>query len=225
MSGVEEQLRRALGLELAIVAAAKRDQDRTESAAQAAAEYFDGLVDRSVTIACGWGRTLRAIGRHLRPRPTASVTLYDIIGQTRWWAPDDTPFELSTALAEAYGGTARHIPAPGFPGSVGQTQAYLANPGVAAVLAGAAGADAVIVSPGTADPETSSLILGGGMTSAEMVAIRDAGAIGDIVGQFYDAYGRPVPCGLDDRTVRLSLEQMWAARLIAVAVGTSKLAA
>jgi DNA-binding transcriptional regulator LsrR (DeoR family) len=99
-----------------------------------------------------------------------------------------------------------------------------ARPDVARALADAATADIVLVSPGTADPETSSLIIGGGMTREQMLAARSAGAIGNIVGQFFNASGAPVSNDLDARMVRNSMDQLRAAHVIAISVGRDKVA-
>ena len=49
------------------------------------------------------------------------------------------------------------------------------------------------------------------------------GAVGDIMGHFFDLQGRPVACELDDRLIALSLDQLQAIpTVVAVAGGLEK---
>jgi DNA-binding transcriptional regulator LsrR (DeoR family) len=109
-----------------------------------------------------------------------------------------------------------------FAASRAAARALLARPEVARVLAAAASADVVLVGPSTADPETSSLVLAGGLTREDMGALRSRGAVGDVIGQFYDARGRPIDTELDGRSIRLSLGQLRAANVVAIATGTER---
>jgi len=53
--------------------------------------------------------------------------------------------------------------------------------------------------------------------------LRSRGAVGDIIGHFFDIYGKPVACGLEERLIALSLEQLHALpTVIAVAGGVEK---
>ena len=81
----------------------------------------------------------------------------------------------------------------------------------------------MLVGPSTADPQMSSLVLAGGLTREGMAALRSRGAVGDVIGQFYDASGRPIGTELDARTIRLSLGQLRAANVVAIATGTERI--
>ena len=214
-------LRARLELDVALVEETLPQEDRRDATIRAAARYLDATAPSRIAV--GWGMSLRRLPDAVPRRPRESVQVYDAIGAGAWWAPEDGPFDIAAGLAARYGGRAWHVPAPVFAASNEAARALLALPEVARALAAAASADVVLVGPSTADPQMSSLVLAGGLTREGMAALRSRGAVGDVIGQFYDASGRPIGTELDARTIRLSLGQLRAANVVAIATGTERI--
>lgn len=213
-------IREDLGLSLLIAEPVRPGEDPRAAALRAAARWLDEEGPRRIAV--GWGMSLRMLPSLVARRARPETEVREIIGRAPWWDPADGPFDISGALAGRYGGTARVIPTQAFVRSAQEARAELARPDVAEALARAAEAEVILVGPSTADPETSSVILGGGLTREGMVALRARGAVGDIVAQFYAADGRPIPDELDARTIRLSLEQLRAGNVVALATGRAR---
>jgi DNA-binding transcriptional regulator LsrR (DeoR family) len=214
-------LRSQLGLDVVVVEESASGEDRRDAAIRGAARYLDAT--RPSRIGVGWGMSLRRLPAAVASRRDDAVQVFEAIGHGAWWAPEDGPFDIAGELAARYDGRAWHVAAPVFADTAEAARVYLADPAVARVLAGAMSADVVLVGPSTADPETSSLVLAGGLTREEMAKLRSRGAVGDVIGQFYDAEGRPIDTALDTRTVRLSLAQLRAANVVAIAAGSERL--
>jgi DNA-binding transcriptional regulator LsrR (DeoR family) len=60
----------------------------------------------------------------------------------------------------------------------------------------------------------------------EVIALREAGAVGDILGRFFDHRGKPIIHDIIDRVISISLEHVCAIPLrIGVTAGVEKAAA
>jgi DNA-binding transcriptional regulator LsrR (DeoR family) len=198
-------------------------QDGRLTAARIAAR----LIERTATlghvnIAASWGRTLAAAAREVRPRRTTAVTVIDAIGHAsgEQMAP---AIDVTSTLAASLGATAVHVPSPAFAESPAVREALLVSPPVARALALARAADVTLVSVGVVGE--ASLLRQDGLVSAEaMQQLVAAGAVGEILGRYYDATGSPIdgPAGLP---IGLSLDDLRASRrVVAVAAGADKAA-
>ena len=63
------------------------------------------------------------------------------------------------------------------------------------------------------------------ITEAELVEVNQAGAVGELLGQFLDAEGRPVAASLTDRSLSLRLDDLKGKSVVALAGGPAKHAA
>ena len=78
---------------------------------------------------------------------------------------------------------------------------------VADVLAAARKADVLCFSLGKVDLQ-SVLVTSGNITEKEMTDLIAAGAVGDVLGRFFNAEGQIVDRSLDERTIGLSLADL-----------------
>ena len=98
------------------------------------------------------------------------------------------------------------------------------------VRAGAAVICEGIRTGGDAALTTASERFGGGrpasltVTRSEMDALRAAGAVGDLLGRFFDQDGKVVDCEFNDRVLGLELEALRGRQVTAIAGGREKLA-
>lgn len=221
---LEERLVQALGLDSVAVAMPVDGEEPRVAAARSAARLIDDAVRTSGALGLGWGRTLGLIARFARPQQTAGVKLFDIVGRPIW-PIEDPPYEVSETLARIYGAPVGHVPAPGIAETAGLAEALLRDPLVRDVLARASAADLTVVALGNVDPVTSSLVLRGAMRPDAVAALRDAGAVGEVIGHYFDRDGAAVENDLDGRIVGLSLDQVrQSMRVVAVAAGSDKVA-
>jgi len=223
----EARLAAALGGHLGITAtvgARVGDETSSAAAARAAARLVERIAGAGrLTIATSWGRTLSVMARLVRPRAAAGIQVVDAVGHAgggRFVPAAD----VSQSLAAALGAAVIHVPAPAFVAEASTRAALLASPPVVQALEIARTADLILVSVGIVGAD--SLLVEEGLVdpSAAQAVVR-AGAVGEILGRWYDEAGRDVT-GPGPVAVGLSLDDLRGARrVIAVAGGAAKAAA
>ncbi|HIQ06076.1 MAG TPA: hypothetical protein EYH31_10405, partial [Anaerolineae bacterium] len=131
-------------------------------------------------------------------------------------------YNVSGRLAERCGGIAEHVFTPVVVESAEARAALLQDSRIAATLEKAAQCEVGLVGIGTVDDDM--LLFQLGYCDKDTVHdLRARGAVGDIIGHFFDFDGEPVACKLSDRLIALSLDQLHTIRtLIAVAGGLEK---
>ncbi|HYZ32014.1 MAG TPA: sugar-binding transcriptional regulator, partial [Crenalkalicoccus sp.] len=182
-------------------------------------DVFERGVHRLVGI--GHGRTLAAsverLPRLAAPRPVRLVSILG--GVTRCGGVGS--FDVIHRLAEKTQAEAWLMPAP-FYADDGAARAVLAaQRPVAEALALARDATLFVFGIGEAR-EGGFLHRSGIMTTAEMAALRRAGAVAEALGRFLDAAGQPVATPLHDRVLALDPAAMRGREAVAIAGGPGK---
>jgi DNA-binding transcriptional regulator LsrR (DeoR family) len=214
------ELGRALGVTATVGVAADGEPEML-AAARTAARLVERLADAGpATLAVSWGRTLAATARLVRPRATRGIEIVDAVGHPGGHGLVPT-VDVTRALAAALAAPVTHVPAPAFVPGGPSHDALLASEPVAAALARARAADVTLVSVGVVGDD-SLLAAAGGVDRAQMEVLLQRGAVGEILGHFYDAAGHDVdvPGG---GSIGLTLDDLRASRrVIAVAGGAAK---
>jgi DNA-binding transcriptional regulator LsrR (DeoR family) len=222
----EARLAAALGEQLGVTAtvgARIGDETSMAAAARAAARLVERISAAGrVTIAASWGRTLAATANQVRPRATVGVTVVDAVGHAG--GDQMVPaVDVTRRLAAALGAGVVHLPSPAFVDSSESRAVLLALPPVERALDIARGADVTMVSVGVVGAE--SLLVEEQLVAASDIEwVARAGAVGEILGRWFDAAGRDVAT-VRTPAVGLSLDDLRAARrAIGVAGGANKAA-
>ncbi len=199
-------------------------EDQGSAAGRAAARRLEAIVaPGDLTLALGWGRTLARMIPHLRRRKTRRVRVVGAIGHSVA-AYGPAVGAVVREVGDAFGAQTHILPAPLYSPGRGITDALAQNVAVAETLDMARGADVVFTSIGRAEP-ANPLVAEGMLTPAAMSELLRRGAVGDLLGNFFDAGGRPleleefVPLGLGLEDLRR------ARRVVAMAVGVERVPA
>ena len=110
------------------------------------------------------------------------------------------PHEIVSRLAERTGAEASVMPVPFMANTAGDRDVLLGQREAAAAYELARGCDLILVGIGTTVAEAE-LVTTGMIEPAEMAAIARAGGVGEMLGHFFDARGRPVENELTERIV------------------------
>lgn len=191
----------------------------------AGAQFLKREIERGgeMLIGMGHGRTLAACVEYLPRTSTNSVRFVSLLGGlTRKFSAN--PHDVIHRLAERTEAEAYVMPVPFFANSVEDRNILFSQRGVREVFDLAASADLLMVGIGTAEREAS-LVATGMIEKGEIEEVKRAGGVGEILGHFFDAAGRPVETTLSDRTFTLGRDQLRNRRIVAVAGGKVKLAA
>jgi lsr operon transcriptional repressor len=197
------------------------EKETQESIGKVGAEYLRTIMKPRMTVAVGLSGTLALIAPHLG-REHIDVTFVPAIGSRPSSHGSANPHEVANLLAEAVGGTARHLPAPFLASSPESAITMRAEPDVKENLILAREADIGIFGIGGVK-RGSGILLETVGTDAVIVELKSGGAVGDISAAFFDSNGRPVKSSLDSRIIGLSIEEILALpKRVAFAGGKEK---
>lgn len=191
----------------------------------AGARYIRLALDRrrDAVIALGHGRTLAASIDFMPSTPCPGVKFVSLLGGlTRRFAAN--PFDVIQRLAEKTGAEAYLLPIPFFANSIADKKVLLSQLGIGEVLEMGDTASLLIVGIGEASA-ASFLHMGGMVGSEEIEAVRKQGATGEVLGHFFTLDGRHIPNDLSDRALAPEPERLRGRRIVAIAGGTTKVAA
>jgi deoxyribonucleoside regulator len=221
---IESRLQRAYGLREAIVVPATGDDDglAVDSVARAAGQFLAALTPRPSLVGVSWGRTMAAVAHWLPRRWNDGVEVVLLNGAMNTRATLTRTNNIAELFALAGNGRATLLPVPAIVGRP-ETRAVLEqDPVIETVLALGRAAPVVCFGLGTMTPD-SVLVQSGYIAESEIVRLRKAGAVGDVLGRFIDAEGRIVDPVLDARTIGLEPEALRHKTVaVGVAVGRKK---
>ncbi|ATU94719.1 sugar-binding transcriptional regulator [Phyllobacterium zundukense] len=223
---LEVRLQQEFGLKDAIVVPSGGTTDSAllmESVAQAAAKYLAGLNPKADLIGVSWGRTMSAVARFLPSNWNPGVHVVLVNGSTNLRSTATHTSAVAEEFAKAGNGSATLLPVPAIVGKKSTREVLEEDPIIERVLTLAMQADVVCFGMGGITHE-SVLLSSGYLDEADIDRLKEAGAVGDILGRFVDRDGKIVDTAIDDRTVGLRLEYLktkqWS---IGVVAGEEKL--
>jgi len=221
---LETQLVQRFALDEAVVVPGFETEPRQRSAvARGAAGYLQRVLRDGMTVTIGLSRTVALVADYIVAPARLDATFVPLAGGLSRTLHAVNAHESTERLAQLFGGRAEHLHAPAVMGSPELAAALRREPAIARALQQAADADLALVGIGGMQTATVNLLAAGDITRDELVALRAAGAVGDIGARFFDSDGRPVAHELNDRLIGLTLEEI--ARIgvrVAAAAGPDK---
>ena len=217
---LEQRLVKACGLDEAVVVPTPSDPEQIAAViGRAAGEYLSRLVEArpAGTVGVGWGATLRETIRHVRPADLPDLQVTSMMGGLTYGLDLNT-FEIAGGFARRWQARCHYLAAPIYAGSAGSRDTILAQDVFTDAFARLRGSDVAVLSVG--DLSRRSLLIRNGLprdVSPEDLAAR--GAVGDILGQFVDALGRPVDHPLNARAIALPLGDLAEIPAVVLASG------
>jgi DNA-binding transcriptional regulator LsrR (DeoR family) len=191
----------------------------------AGAHFLGRYLDRepSSTVGTGWGRTLSAAADALLRRPRPNNRFVSVLGSlTRHAAAN--PYDVIHQLTSKTGAEGFLMPVPFIADTTADHDVLMGQKSIQKILDLAGRADLYVIGIGGCRPEDSAFAPGQIMKS-ELEALRSAGAVGDMLGRFFDHTGKFVDCGFNDRVLGLNPEHLRGRQVTAIAGGAGKLAA
>jgi DNA-binding transcriptional regulator LsrR (DeoR family) len=192
------------------------------SLGMAGAQFLQTVLERGEDrlIGVGHGRTLAASVDHL-PRLTGVEARFVSLlgGLTRKFAAN--PHDVIHRLADRTGAEAYMMPVPFTANTVEDREVLMAQRGIAQVFDLARSASLHFIGIGTVEWEAS-LVATGMIERSEIDEVKRKGGCGEILGRFFDRTGRMVDTSLSRRTLSVDLDDLRAARIVAIAGGATK---
>ncbi len=220
---LENELSQRYGLDICEVAPdLEEDGMPFNSLGYVGASFLRRWLDmgEETLIGIGHGRTLSAAIRTLPRMQMQGMRFVSLLGGlTRNFSAN--PHDVMHMLAEKTGAQAYVMPVPFFANTSDDREILLAQRGVSEVFELAERAPLKIVGIGTVDSDTQ-LVASGMIEQSEIAEIAKSGAVGELLGHFFDKDGTILQTPLTSRTVSVSRESMANSKIIAIAGGEEK---
>lgn len=188
----------------------------------AGAHYLSRYLDRepTATIGISWGKTLSSVAESLLRRPRPSSRFVSVLGSlTRHAAAN--PYDVIHKLTHKTGAEGFIMPVPFIADAVADHHLLMGQKSVGKIVDIAEKADLYMLGIGGCGPEASAFE-SGQVTKPEIEALCRAGAVGDLLGRFFDGQGKVVDCEFNERVLGLDPKALSGRQVTAIAGGAGK---
>ena len=197
---LERKLERAFDLDQALVVPTPQDADSLDAIiGNATGDYLSANLKSGMTVGVGWGRTLQSSLRSIETRPLKDVTVVSLLGGLTH-ATAVSPSEFAWRFADLLGAECYYVAAPAFTSDEATRASLLEQKGLQEVFDRARKLDMAVVSVG--DMAATATIFDYGLVGHEdMLSLREAGAVGDVLCHFLMPDGSLVDHPLNRRVM------------------------
>ncbi|HEY3597180.1 MAG TPA: sugar-binding transcriptional regulator [Paraburkholderia sp.] len=201
----ERRLESRFGIgEAIVVPLSARGADATGPIAAAAGAYVSSLVRADMRIGVGWGRTLVNSLAFIDERTVDNLSVVSLLGGIMK-ARKFNPAEFAWRLASLFQADCYLMTAPLLVDSAATRQTLIERCGLADIFELAKSLDAVLLgAAGTGADATSHQSKF--ITNADRSSVVKAGAVGDLLFNFFDANGRLVDHPINERVMSVPLD-------------------
>ena len=182
-------------------------------------------IEANAVVAVSGGRALQALIEQMRPEtPDAGVSILQAMGNIDSCPGPYDAVELGRLLAMRWQARFYTLNAPGILPDRETCRQFLQLEQISLVTEQLKSATTTFVGIGTLD--NSVFLERKVLRPEELDVLRSAGAVGEILGRFFDADGNECDTEFRDRVVSLPLDQLRKlSRVVAVVAGTDRAAA
>jgi DNA-binding transcriptional regulator LsrR (DeoR family) len=173
------------------------------SVARATAGFLKRRLSDGDVVALGMGRTVGAVPDSIGTPVPRAATFVSALGGSPLVDSGVNPNEICRRLAEAFRGSAEMLYAPAYAETPEVRDAFMRHEAVREGLERARIANVALIGIGNAR-DASAVVRMGCFSVAEMRRLRERGAVGDILGSFFDIAGNAVVDGIGDRVVAIA---------------------
>jgi deoxyribonucleoside regulator len=204
---LEALLKDKFKLEDAVVVPEPANADNTARViGNAAGMYITDHLTDNFCVGVGWGATLFASLQTLSPRELSNVDVVSMLGgivQARRF----NPAEFAWQFANTVGANCFLLAAPAVVDSEQTRRALIERCGLDEVLKRSEKMDMVLLSVGTMSAHSTSFRFGF-FTEDERQSLIKAGAVGDMLYNFYDQHGHIVDHPINRRVMSMPIESL-----------------
>jgi deoxyribonucleoside regulator len=220
----EELLKKRFSLLDAIIIPTGRDFQSTKSSVgKACALYVAEALEAGDVFGVAWGTTLYEVGRFLEMQKGLDLTVVQLMGGLNT-SDAFNPQEIVRLIASKLHARGVWLNTPAVVATAEIKQALLSDNGVQETMMQAKRCHKALLGIGDTS-STASLLVSKALTDDDMQDLITHGAVGDIMGWFYDITGKTVDLPVQDRVLSVPLSELHNIPLrIGVASGDKKVA-
>ncbi len=223
---IENDLESRFGLREALVVNSAEDQPTLyDNLGMACARYLDRVLEPNFILGIGLGTTVRAIVPHISPRKSINGTLVTLTGGFSQPGHDTSNFNASWPLANLLNANLEQLYCPLVAQDKATRDAILLDRSLSGHLERATECNIAVVSIGYIHLDMALHRLEF-CEREDVERLKEAGAVGELLVNFYDIYGNQIKTDLSDRMIGLSIDDLKKIPLtIAISGGIEKAAA
>lgn len=222
---LEQELKERLGMEDAVVIPTPAEKQALKPMlGQACAQHLSQLLEPGMLLGTAWGTTVYEVGEHIQAQPDKKISVITLLGGLTYneLSVILNPFDVAIKIADKLGGYCHFILAPAIVDSSAIRRTLLTDKRIIHSLEMAASVDIALVGLGATSGDAAMLKMGF-VKQETLDDLKAKGAVGDILGRYFDSQGKQVSSNLDERVIGLSLEQLSRVnKVVAVAGGEEK---
>lgn len=189
----------------------------------ACANYLTKSLTSGDVLGTAWGSTVFDVARHLKSMEIDNFSVVSLLGGLTNDPPSLNPFDIAKTAADKCGGKCYYLFAPSIVDSREIRDAIMSDGRFRSTFEIAQKASKALLGIGEAT-EDAILVKTGFINASKMAELRLKGAVGDLLGRFFDIDGRLIEDDINDRVIGLSLEDIRTIDVvIGVAGGSSKI--
>ncbi|MHA3771362.1 sugar-binding transcriptional regulator [Verrucomicrobiota bacterium sgz303538] len=224
---LEEQIRKTFGLD-AVAAIKTTDSAATENTrlmvGHFGAPFVASLIPAGSVVAIAGGRAIRELVQVLPEDQGRRLTVVQAMGSIDSSVGPVDAMELGRTIAARSGGSFLMLNTPAFVPDKKTRDAFHALDQVSSVFRCLGEAQVALVGIGTL--ENSVFVERGILSAADLVKLKERGAVGEICGRFFDKDGQECVLPWRDRVMSISLEQLRnVPQVVGVVAGNDRSAA
>jgi DNA-binding transcriptional regulator LsrR (DeoR family) len=209
---IESKLAEKFGLMEAFVVPtpnSNKSADVRKMIAAGGSNYLETLINSGDRIGVGWGQTLFETVKEF---PFRADDYKDIKIALMWGgltskARSLSPYDVAKNLADKVGGECYYIFAPAIVDSEILKEAILSDQRVQSVFEEARKADKALLGIGQVNLQTS-LFQTGYISEKQIKKLKEKGAVGEILGRYFDIDGKAIESEINDLIIGLGLEEI-----------------
>jgi DNA-binding transcriptional regulator LsrR (DeoR family) len=228
-SDMEIELEKRFHLKDAVIVEVSETDSQSAVAQElgiAAASYLNRIIRDGDTIGISWGTTLHNMVDAMHPDSLPDARVVQIIGGIGRPESEAHAMDLCRRMSRLMNSRLTLLPAPGIVDNQRVKEVFLSDSHVERALELFPGLDFAVVGIGSPTPTSVMMRDGSIISQEELKLLLDRGSVGDIALRFFDIHGMPIPSGIDDRVIGITLEQLrQVTRVIGVSGGPEKLQA
>ncbi|MCR4428695.1 MAG: sugar-binding transcriptional regulator [Caldiserica bacterium] len=205
---LEESLKREFHLKEVFLVPEQSDIAlQRELIAKSAANFLEQRIQEGSVIAVGMGRNVGEIPKHFRPLKPINATFVSAMGGSTKLESYLNPNTISHSLAMKCGGKSLALYVPAFVKSETIRENLFNDLILQETFSRAKRADMAVVGIGTPSADCT-LVKMECLSVKEVKKLIKEGAVGDILGYFFDRNGIPVKSDLASRLIGLTLDDL-----------------
>lgn len=222
----EQSLRDKFSLEDAyVIPEPEKEKNIKKVIGLSGSDYLEEIIDDGDMVGTAWGETLFEVAKNFKGmnesgQNTSFILMLGGLGSEQ--AISLNPYDVAKTLADKLGGRCYYIFSPAVVETEKAKEIIMADDKIRSALEKARSADKALVGIGEVS-RNATLVETGFISRSEIKNLKQKGAVGDILGRFFDINGEPVESNINDLIVGLNLEEIKnSGKVIGFAGGENK---